>query len=146
MNYDTMERLERRLGPGRPTIGGHPNGARLWRDRQRGWTIYADGFEYVNNGLLLEGIRLTEGPGPKARPAINARYGILDGARPGMSRAQVKASLRGQIGFWKGDTFFQMGRAQVNHSTNSESENLRRWIADFSFTKDRLVGIDLRAE
>lgn len=78
--------------------------------------------------------------------ARRPQYGILRTVRPGMSPKQVKEALRGQVGFWKGNLFFQRGQAEITHATNSEVESFSRWIADFSFEKDRLIGIDLRAE
>lgn len=148
-HVDTIEMLERRIGPGKPFTGGHPLGGRSWQDPTQGWLISTDGFEYAptGKGRYIEGVQLSAMEGASKLPTIRRRkYGSLDSVRPGMSREQVKRALKSQVGFWKGNAFFQRGQARITHGSNPEVENFHRWIADFSFTNDRLVAIDLRAE
>src|SRR4051794_29170076 len=44
VGLDTMQRLEKQLGPGKPVKGGHPLGGREWRTSRPRAIIYADGF------------------------------------------------------------------------------------------------------
>ena len=54
VGYSSMAELERRLDQGRVTIGGHPNGARVWRVKGTSWVIYADAFEYSERGAVVD--------------------------------------------------------------------------------------------
>lgn len=146
MNYDTMKSLEGKLGKGLPTMGGHPSGARVWLDWKTGWTIYADGFERVNGGVLLEGMRLDRYAWPNAPKARNPQFGILKGIRPGMTLAQVKTALHGQRGTWQGLRFIQTGSAEIRSASNSETFRSRRWIAEFEFEDKKLAQISLYAD
>ncbi|MGV3618107.1 MAG: hypothetical protein ACO1SV_22505 [Fimbriimonas sp.] len=146
-NVDTVEMLERRIGRGFASVGGHPRSARSWQDPKQGWIIWTDGFEHAQNGRYIEGIQLLaldeKSPLPIAR---HPSYGLLAQIRPGMDRQGVKKALRGQGGAWRGNVFSQTGRARITHLTNDEVENFTRWVAEFRFDRDRLVQIDLRAE
>ena len=59
VGYSSMAELERKLGKGRVTIGGHPNGARLWRVKGTSWVIYADAFEYSRRGAVVDRFEIT---------------------------------------------------------------------------------------
>jgi hypothetical protein len=58
VGLDTIQRLEKRLGPGRPTTGGHPHGAREWRISRPRAILYADGFNSFDRaGVSYRGER-----------------------------------------------------------------------------------------
>jgi hypothetical protein len=59
VGYSSMAKLERQLGKGRVTIGGHSNGARLWRVKGTSWVIYADAFEYSERGAVVDRFEIT---------------------------------------------------------------------------------------
>ena len=55
---NTIETLEKKFCPGAPCMGGHPHGGRAWYlVSQRIW-IYADGFEYVHAGRIIDSIQV----------------------------------------------------------------------------------------
>lgn len=53
--------MERLIGEGVPSTGGHPNGMRHWRARRADWYILADGFDYGDSGRgrMVEQVTLT---------------------------------------------------------------------------------------
>jgi hypothetical protein len=59
-----MEELEKRLGKGEVGVGGHPNGARLWRVKGTSWVVYADAFEYSKRGIVVDSFSITMDPNP----------------------------------------------------------------------------------
>jgi len=59
VGYSSMEELEGRLGKGKVTVGGHSNGARLWRVKGTSWVIYADAFEYSERGAVVGRFEIT---------------------------------------------------------------------------------------
>lgn len=59
VGYSSMAELERQLGRGRVTIGGHSNGARLWRVKGTSWVIFADAFEYSERGSVVDRFEIT---------------------------------------------------------------------------------------
>jgi hypothetical protein len=62
VGYSSMEELEGRLGKGKVAIGGHSNGARLWRVKGTSWLIYADAFEYSERGAVVDSLNITVDP------------------------------------------------------------------------------------
>jgi hypothetical protein len=64
VGYSSMAELERRLGKGRVTIGGHSNGARVWRVKETSWVIYADAFEYSERGAVVDRLQITADGNP----------------------------------------------------------------------------------
>jgi len=67
VGYSSMEELETRLGKGEVAVGGHPNGARLWRVKATSWVIYADAFEYSERGAVVDGLSIQADPKPGRR-------------------------------------------------------------------------------
>jgi hypothetical protein len=67
VGYSSMEDLERHLGKGKVTIGGHPNGARLWRVKGTSWIIHADAFCYSERGAVVDCFDITMDPGPSEK-------------------------------------------------------------------------------
>jgi hypothetical protein len=62
VGYSSMEELEARLGKGKVMVGGHPNGARLWRVKGTSWVIHADAFDYSERGVVLDSFDITVDP------------------------------------------------------------------------------------
>ena len=58
VGYSSMEELEARLGKGKVAVGGHSDGARLWRVKGTSWVIYADAFEYSERGMVLDSLNI----------------------------------------------------------------------------------------
>jgi hypothetical protein len=63
VGYSSMQELEKQLGKGKVTVGGHPNGARLWRVKGTSWVIYADAFCYSERGAVVHSLDITVDPG-----------------------------------------------------------------------------------
>jgi hypothetical protein len=59
-----MEELEGQLGGGKVVVGGHPNGARVWRVKGTSWVIYADAFEYSPRGAVVDSFDIDVEPNP----------------------------------------------------------------------------------
>jgi hypothetical protein len=64
VGYSSMQELEGRLGKGKIAVGGHPNGARVWRVKGTSWVIYADAFEYSQRGAVLDRFDINVAPKP----------------------------------------------------------------------------------
>ena len=62
VGYSSMEELEGQLGKGKVTVGGHPNGARLWRVKATSWVVQADAFEYSERGAVVDRLTITVDP------------------------------------------------------------------------------------
>ena len=58
VGYSSMEELEARLGKGKVAVGGHSDGARLWRVKGTSWVIYADAFESSERGMVLDSLNI----------------------------------------------------------------------------------------
>jgi hypothetical protein len=142
IGLDTMEQLERRLGPGKAITGGHPHGARLWISSDRLWVICADGFDYGHGGRLVQDFRLDRNDGSiKAPIARSADLGVLARIRPNMSRTEVREAIARLKGRRVGDAFSQTGKADVKHATNPHVDHLREWRASFGFESRGLTTI-----
>ena len=64
VGYSSMADLERQLGKGKSAVGGHPNGARIWRVKGTSWVIYADAFEYSQRGAVVDSFEIDMDPKP----------------------------------------------------------------------------------
>lgn len=61
VGYQAIKCMERLIGKGLPSTGGHPNGVRHWRARRADWYILSDGFNYGGSerGRMVEQVTLT---------------------------------------------------------------------------------------
>src|ERR1043165_9145057 len=96
--YTTMPELEKFLGPGKTIIGGHPNGARLWRVKGTSWTVYADAFEWSKRGMVVDSFSIYEDVAPEpdipfARISPK-RLRWLHEIHPGTKQEQLKQALK----------------------------------------------------
>jgi hypothetical protein len=66
VGFSSMDELERQLGKGKVSIGGHPNGARLWRVKGTPWVIDADAFDYSERGAVVDSFGIGIDPTPAA--------------------------------------------------------------------------------
>jgi len=73
VGYSSMQELEKNLGKGKVTIGGHPNGARLWRVKGTSWVIFADAFCYSERGSVVDHLDITVDPGWSGHDLPHAR-------------------------------------------------------------------------
>lgn len=104
VGQDTIEELEKRLGPGAPCMGGHPHGGRAWFLRDQKIWVYADGFEYhAKGGRIIDQVVLGsvkqdlpydfdfESPKQSVPEVRTPRrpVGWMGRIVPGMSRARV---------------------------------------------------------
>lgn len=65
VGYSTMEELEGRLGKGKVEVGGHPNGARLWRVKGTSWVIETDYFDFSERGAVVDSLGIEVDPKPR---------------------------------------------------------------------------------
>ena len=155
INVDTEGDLEKRIGRGLPSMGGHSGAARAWWDPQRCWVVRVDGFELSPSTRkpeeFLESVSvraLSPGERQPDLPQIRAgmKYGALDSLRPGMSREAAQRSLARWAGRWEKDDFVQTGRATIRHRTNDDVQRFTRWKVALSFGDQGLAGFDLSAD
>jgi hypothetical protein len=153
VGVDTIEKLEELLGPGAPCMGGHPHGGRIWKIKPTGWYIYADGFEYSDDGRIIDGIGISKKPmsdfsseTPKPRvPVITLarnRLGCIGGIVLGESIESVKRKLaelpkptsrKGSL------VWTARGQHYVNRDTS-----YKLWEMDVDFERGKVsaIGID----
>jgi hypothetical protein len=140
----TIERLEKKLGPGAPCMGGHPHGGRAWYLKPCRIWVYADGFEYdKKGGRIIDDIQLgiskqkmrysfTQETKKRSIPRVSARCkdaGWLGQVLPGMSRADVvKATVE-----------LPKPKAKGGKLMWSSGE----WSAELTSEKDKLVVLEV---
>lgn len=150
VGFDTMERLERILGPGLPYTGGHPRGARQWRSKQTGWYINADGFDYNGVGRVADQVSISRQGfvDDKHTPVVNApartlRFmGVvsLDDAR---SAVLIKLRNRLPAPMVKGDSLVWHA---AGHYEVAPFTQWNLWTAELSFRAGRLDTIQMSAQ
>lgn len=155
VGYDTLEKLEARLGHGLAVTGGHPMGAREWRSRQTGWIIHADAFDTSDKGMVLDEL-IIRFPDVSDRvaslPSVNLsrrRLGLFGVVFPGMTRAEVLHAIRGRLPAptvkenrwsWTESGFASLADREDYHVA------YRIWKAAIVFEKERVVSLALEAE
>jgi hypothetical protein len=157
VGLDTMQYLEKRLGPGSPQLGGHPLGARIWRVPGTNDTIFADGFNsFDSHGISYAGGRQIDNFDveviddisdlPTARIKVrHLRFMNLVGL--GATHHQAMLSLRNVLPppdestgdfVWRSSGFVRVSR--VNHIVTTG------WIATLHFENDRLTRFFVRLD
>ena len=153
VGYDTIQRLERVLGPGLPMTGGHPHGARLWRVKGTNLQVYADGFNsFHRKGRVIDQIGLEQTTGIHRSedheiPAISlSRRLMFLGGRItlGMTRPQVLKAIKGVLPwpFRSGDTWYW---ERKGHVFVQASETKKKWVAQLTFKKGKVAEIRVEA-
>src|SRR5262249_50880124 len=56
VGYNGQKALERKLGPGRRSVGGHPNSRQMWRTRAPMGEIETEGFNLNREGYVIESL------------------------------------------------------------------------------------------
>lgn len=149
VGQSTMAQLERRLGPGQVITGSHPQGARLWRSKQTGWLIYADGFEIGKDGTyLLNQLTLRANFSNEQKqdiPRINLTAGqsqILLGVTLNASKLEVLQAMQ-KAKLHISQT--RNGSINVHWSvlSNQPKLSLEIWNAKFDFSDQKLNAITL---
>lgn len=149
VGWNGQERLERRFGSGVRSIGGHSGGVETWRTQSPVGKIVTEGFNYNDEGEVLETIEWTLGKAagsiPLARrlPQSSGWLGIIS---LGMTERQITQLLRDKHlpqpqkseGNW---TWVQKGYVQLR-----EFVVYRTWTAALGFENGRLTSICVRCE
>ena len=142
--------LERRLGKGFHSVGGHPNGRLSWRTRSPEGLLDTDGFSFVaDDSLALEELNWSLKTNHKRLPTarLPRRAGWLGTIVPGMSEAEVRrltAKLpppkkHGNTWEWTAEGYFRPMLAQ-------QQPYFTEWSAELEFKKGRLDRISLSVE
>lgn len=146
--YDTIGNARRRYGRGGDILGGHPNGAEIWRSRQTGWVLYVDGFEYrgyvSKQNAVIDRVQIAKAtlvPLGGKLPSISltaAQSSLFGKIRLGMTEAKVRAILkaRGIAARKRGDilTWSEPGFVQVNRNTAYDT-----WSVRLKFDNSRML-------
>ncbi len=149
IGQSTMGELERRFGPGKIITGGHPQSARLWRSKQTGWGVRADGFEFGKDGTyLLEEITINRDlptDWKNGIPEIDLsrnRFVLLQSVKLGDSKLRVTQALK--------DANIRIRTIKSDSVVAEESTSLHSvhnvWCANFEFKSNRLNAISLYRE
>ena len=149
IGWNGQDRLERRFGTGVRSIGGHPNGVETWRTRYPTGKIVTDGFNYNDEGEVLETLEWTLGKASKEIPLAHNlpdKGGWLGTITLGMPERQVTRLLIGTHlpkpnksgGTW---TWVQKGYVQLR-----ENVEYRIWTAALGFDQGRLTSICVRCD
>ena len=81
-----------------PCTGGHPNSGRVWRVKGTRWSIYTDGFEYCERGLVVDQFSLSEDPHPRRDEPYTRLskkdFFWLGEISPGMAKVKVMQILK----------------------------------------------------
>jgi hypothetical protein len=146
VGYDTMLTAQGLYGAGMPETGGHYKGALIWRSRQTGWYLYADGFDLqlVDNKWteVIDQITLSESSYFATRSKIPytslpTRYCVLTGGfKLGMEEATalrlariegIKPQILGKTMSWS-----KPGYVRVDEYTTYNS-----WTVELRFDSQR---------
>jgi hypothetical protein len=148
VGFDTMGWIEKKLGAGEPMIGGHPQGARVWRCKSPRASIYADGFDYVDRsgreGAVIDTLVIEaqsraslRGIGPPFARVASRVLRLSSGIGLGMSRRQALALRRIRIPYTWQDrntlTWKEPGFSRVREGTE-----YTEWQVELRFRDDRL--------
>ena len=141
--------LERRLGKGVRSIGGHPNSHLSWRTRMPEGVLAVDGFSFAaDDSYVIEDLSWTRsssaGDLPMAR--LPRRSGWLGSIVPGMSEAEVRhltarlprPKKHGSTWEWTSLGYFRPKLAQ-------QQPYFSKWSATLTFKRGRLEQISLSA-
>lgn len=154
VGVSSVEDLERRFGPGRAYVGGHPHGSREWYVKNVPLAINTDGFNYnkKTNGRVIDHFDLNWlTKDDRRHPRTGTRYTSLNpkqftflgSIRIGMARSDVSRVLQGKPKpthvtqskiTWK-----QKGYSKLNAQIT-----YRSWRAEVRFFHKRVRSITLQ--
>ena len=149
----TNDEIDRLLGPGQETLGGHPNSGRIWRVQGTDWTVQTDAWEWNERGMVVDEFNLaTPASSVSAAHAASASYPVtripahafrfLGTISPGDSRETVlrkAARLPPQL-----ITATNLVWKAAGHHAGG-TVVFTEWTAALEFREDRLVEISLGA-
>jgi len=151
VGYSSMEELEKRLGKGKVMIGGHPNGARLWRVKKTSWVIYADAFEYSPRGAVLDNFDVTV----DAKPGQDVPFARLTKTELGwLGRVQIGMSEEELLQFLKQNSYaatklhegWLVKAKGFSPVTSDTLYPFQQWTAQFTITNKSLAQLHLSAQ
>jgi hypothetical protein len=156
VGVDTVEMIERIIGPGAPCMGGHPHGGRAWYLKTHHVWVYADGFDYnkkgerviddIQLGLRKEDMRYDfnqEEPKPRISMVAseNKSVGWLGSILPGMSRQTVVRLTQG-LPKPKRSANKLIWSLRGTHETSEGIENAK-WNAELTFDKNTVTTVEI---
>lgn len=147
VGFDTVEKLERRLGRGTKIVGGHPHGGRIWTSRKSGNSILVDGFYYNDQGRVIDQITISGGEGAEEKgvPLISIpakEMSLFGTVSLGLSKGNVLKRIRKFVPHpqVKSDQlkWHSSGLSHVNGELT-----FKDWTVELSFTHGRLDEISI---
>lgn len=148
VGFSSMDELERRLGKGKVTTGGHSNGARLWRVKGTSWVIYADAFDYSKRGAVVDTLQISLDP-KSDRDVPYARLSRKDlGLKSGISLGiDQETLLKGlERNAWTASQVPDGWQVKApGYSPLTSIDSFHEWSASFEVKDKALVGITLDA-
>ena len=150
VGYTTRERLEACWGEGKTVVGGHSNGARLWRVKGTNWVIYADAFEYEKNGIVVDSLDIsTNQVNASDAPFVKvsaASLAWLGGVSLGMTEEKVLAVLlRKSLPVQPTSDGWTTSATGFHDLGNVNREKFQSWTVRLDFEGKVLVGLSLDA-
>jgi hypothetical protein len=151
VGYNGQDALTRQFGDGLHTTGGHPGGRKLWYTRLPSGLIETDGFDYNDEGLVLESLywsldTATDPTIPFVRH-LPHHAGWLGVIIPGMTMAQVAQLTSGLLpapqregNVWKWTAKGFVRPSRINDGVYTT------WTATLTFQNGALDSIDVRIE
>jgi hypothetical protein len=150
IGYSSMDELEGHLGKGQVAVGGHPNGARLWRVKGTAWVIYADAFCYSDRGAVVDefDIKVDANPGDQVPAARLSRDQLAwaGGISLGMDEEHLLKVLRQNS--WtpvKVDGGWRVEAQGHSPLTSDPLDPFNHWEVRFTMKGKVLTGISLDA-
>jgi hypothetical protein len=150
VGYSSMEELERQLGKGKVAVGGHPNGARVWRVKGTSLVVYADAFDYSKRGAVVDSFDIMESSNKLDADAPYARlpkddFALLGEIKLGMDEDKLLETLKRKSLVVSKDTDGWLVKAKGWSPLTSIPNPLQEWTAQFTIKEKSLTGISLYA-
>ena len=152
VGIDTVQALDRQLGPARVTVGGHPRGVHEWRSQQTGWGLHVDGFYYDDrDGRVIDTLSVFRPASDLARLLPQAdlprkKLLFMGVVTLGMSRAEILRLLHAKLPPPERETDKLVWKVEGARRFNSTNHHLfRAWSAKLRFDHDQLSDITLDA-
>jgi hypothetical protein len=150
VGYSSMDELERQLGQGKTVVGGHPNGARIWRVKGTSWVIYADAFEYSQRGAVVDSfdINVNPKPGPGVPYTRMSRKGFawLGKISLGMDEARLLEILKQKACVvTKVAEGWQVNAKGYSPLTSDTFHPFQEWTVQLIIKKKALIGMQFAA-
>ena len=148
VGHNGRGRLERVLGKGRYSVGGHPNGTETWRLIHPSSTVDVEGFSYTaHEGEVIEQLTWSAHVSFALRPSRYRRTptGWLGSIVPGMPQAEVLRSATHLLGSpqRKGGVYSWTQKGSSAPAFLNGGDPFTSWTADLTFTGEKLVEIDI---